>query len=55
MFLFYHPTLGKSLIKYVLVRIEEFLYQENLTVEWASFPAGKQCTVLIYFMFFVFV
>ena len=41
LFLFFNTTtLGKSLIKYVLVRIEEFLYQENLTVEWASFPAG---------------
>ncbi len=37
---FPYPTSGKSLIKYVLLRIEEFLYQENLTVEWASFPTG---------------
>ena len=30
--------IGKSLIKHVLLQVEEFLYQENLTVEWASFP-----------------
>lgn len=37
---FISSNTGKSLIKYVLLRIEEFLYQENLTVEWASFPQG---------------
>jgi hypothetical protein len=29
---------GKSLIKWVLLQVEEFLYQENLTVEWACAP-----------------
>jgi len=27
---------GKSLMRWVLLQVEEFLYQENLTVEWAS-------------------
>lgn len=28
---------GKSLIKWVFVQIEEFLYQQNLTVDWSIF------------------
>lgn len=31
---------GKSLIKHVLLQVEEFLYQENLTVEWGSKPTS---------------
>lgn len=32
---------GRSLIKHVLLQVEEFLYQENLAVEWASIPSGS--------------